>query len=670
MKKIRYKQGAVATLVLALAAGAGVAILPSARSADAASQTSVALDDDFNALSGLGNWSANSFELVRNNYSLVFGGKQDYQAFAALTKYRISKSCVITYRVTTFGGSGGWCSLQLGKKGPSEATDYTGAMIVSYDNGATRLMDHEDGDRDTMSDASLVSNPFIDYGVLSYHDSDFINVEIKLDKRDSEAENGKDAGGRALYDIGYTVWPAEKEKPSAPSISWEKGVAADGYLAFGGMTDQYVRVYDFKIEEFEGEGFTADFDKNHEKQIGSDATFNWQRKNVDSTQCYIAADTYIDTKDVKAGLLLSRTHLSVDPYCYKQFELTFDIDCAALAKGACYGVGLGLSSSSATADERNFIGIQGGANGAWKFVMAFGGRVRRSSALYQNYPAGVQRFKIEGYYDGSATVTFGGKSETFKEIDLVGNFALGTIGTIASNAKFDNVLLNVTKRIEPKSQAEDRLIDFTGKQTFEEDGYTYKTMYVDGSKWYAGAGVRASRDGGDYIQFADANGASVFGPRNRYEEFICRFSVTVSQNRSIAKNGAKIGVSFGRKAFHTDNASNPVVFFEKTTGGMQMRIYNADCEQSRGGVVALEGMDFWSSEDVSKNPVTYNVMIVVRGGKANVYCAASTAPATEMSVLRAQLTGFESYGFVAAAGRDGATFRLNDFSVVNTAVRR
>ena len=101
-----------------------------------------------------------------------------------------------------------------------------------------------------------------------------------------------------------------------------------------------------------------------------------------------------------------------------------------------------------------------------------------------------------------------------------------------------------------------------------------------------------------------------------------------------------------------------------------MRIYNADCEQSRGGVIALEGMDFWSSEDVSKNPVTYNVMIVVRGGKANVYCAASTAPATEMSVLRAQLTGFESYGFVAAAGRDGATFRLNDFSVVNTAVRR
>ena len=91
MKKIRFKQGAVATLVLALAAGAGVAILPSARSADAASQTSVALDDDFNALSGSGNWIANSFELVRNNYSLVFGGKQDYQARSE--ERRVGKEC-------------------------------------------------------------------------------------------------------------------------------------------------------------------------------------------------------------------------------------------------------------------------------------------------------------------------------------------------------------------------------------------------------------------------------------------------------------------------------------------------------------------------------------------------------------------------------------------------
>ena len=268
------------------------------------------------------------------------------------------------------------------------------------------------------------------------------------------------------------------------------------------------------------------------------------------------------------------------------------------------------------------------------------------------------------------TVTFGGRSETFKELDLEGNFALGTIGAVASNAKFDNVTLNVTKRVALKTQAEDRLIDFTGKQVFEEDGYTYETMYIDASKWYSGTNVRVSRDGGDYIQFANANSASVFGARNRFQEFICRFSITVSQNRDVAPNGAKIGLSFGRKAFHTDNASNPAVFFEKTTGGMQMRIYNVSCAQAKGGVVALTGMDFWSSDDIANDPVTYNVMIVVRGGTANVYCAASTDPVSEMAVLRAQLTDFESYGFVAAAGRDGATFRLNDFSVVNTAITR
>ncbi|MCM1219349.1 MAG: hypothetical protein NC548_33125, partial [Lachnospiraceae bacterium] len=280
------------------------------------------------------------------------------------------------------------------------------------------------------------------------------------------------------------------------------------------------------------------------------------------------------------------------------------------------------------------------------------------------------KLKVEGFYDGVVTGTFGGRSETFKELDLEGNFALGTIGTVASRAMFDNVSLNVTKRVEPKSGAEDRLIDFTGKQTFEDDGYSYSAVYIDNSKWYSGTGVRISRDGGAYVQFADANGASVFGPRSRYGEYICRFSVTVSQNRDAAANGAKIGLSFGRRAFHTDNTSNPAIFFEKTGSGMQLRIYNAECEQARGGAVALEGMDFWSSNDAAGSPVTYHVMVIVRGGAASVYCAASTAPASEMSVLRARLTGFESYGFVAAAGRDGATFRLNEFSVVNTAVRR
>lgn len=672
MKKNRLKQGAAALLVTAIAAGAVLALaMPDARPAEAATQTTTSVDDNFNSLTGQSGWSTDSYELVRKNYSLSLENN-NYRAWAGLGKYKVDGDCSIAYKVTAHNGSGGWFGIQLGHSNFSEETGLAGAMIVSYDGADTRLMDHGDGSQTVLSGQSVVDNPYLQgKNVLSMGKSGFANVRIDLSRRDPDAANGKDEGGRVLYDIDYYVWNDGDEQPAAPSISWEKGVAADGYLGFGGMMpSQYVRIYDFEIEENGERVFDSAFDIDIANQVGFGAENNWRLFETTAEHVFIAADTYVDTDDVGAGLLLNRTQISIDPYCNKQFELSFDVDCAALAENASFGAGFGLAPSSTAADERNYVGIQGGADGAWKFVMAFGGRVRRSSALYENYPAGVQSFKVEGYYDGSVTVTFGGKSETFKDLDLEGNFALGTTGTVASRAKFDNVLLTVTTRVLPKTQAEDRLIDFTGKQILEEDGYTYETKYIDVSKWYSGSNVRAARDGGAYIQFANSNGASVFGPRSRYEEFICRFSVTVSQNRDAAPDGAQIGVSFGRKAFHTDSASNPAVFFEKTSGGTQMRIYNASCDSARGGVIALDGIDFWSSDDVSNSPVTYRVMIVVRGGAANVYCAANNAPDSGMSVLRARLTDFESYGFVAAAGRDGATFRLNDFSVVNTAITR
>lgn len=78
-------------------------------------------------------------------------------------------------------------------------------------------------------------------------------------------------------------------------------------------------------------------------------------------------------------------------------------------------------------------------------------------------------------------------------------------------------------------------------------------------------------------------------------------------------------------------------------------------------------MDIWSSNDVAHSPVTYNIMVVVRGGNADIYFAPSDAPASEMEIVRARLTDFSGYGFVAVAGRGGSAFGLNNVSVINAA---
>ena len=643
--------------------------------ANAASETNTVIDENFNRTDSEQDWVANSFDIYRENFSLQYGNSE-FGDGLVLTKYKIEKSCTVSYKVKIYGSGSysglglQWVGLQLGLENLSIGTSQAGAMFVSYHNGHTGLMDHEDGSKPNLTNESLTANKTYPGGICTYgRDGGTACVELELTRRDPNAENGKDAAGRVLYDVAYRVWKDGAQRPDS-ALNWNnKGVGADGYLAFGGIIEAstYLRIYDFKIKEGQEVVFDAEFDQNIDEQIGG-RTATWCARDIPLTDCAIAADSYVDTKDVTTGILMSATQLAVDPYVYKQFDLSFDADCSALAEGASFGVGFGLSTLSKLPDELNYIGVKGLADGKWKFVMTYGGKDRASSVAFDSFPAGVQKMRFEGFYDGSVKVTFGGESETFKGIDFVGNFALATLGTVASGVKFDNVVLSVTAKKTTDGVAEDRAIDFSGTRKIKDGETVYEITYIDSSKWYSGTNVRLARDGGKYVQFASSTDTSAFGPRSRYDEFICRFSVTASQNRSVVPNGAAIGLSFGRRSFYSGNTASAGFFFEKTSDGMQMRIYNASSEQARNGVIAVPAdMDIWSSNDVAENPVTYNIMVVVRGGNADIYFAPSDAPASEMEIVRARLTGFSGYGFVAVAGRGGSAFRLNNISVINAA---
>lgn len=641
-------------------------------SASAASETITVIDENFNKTNSEDGWLENSFEIHREKYSLQYGNS-GFGGGLVPTKYKVDKSCTISYKVSIHGSGNHsglgleWVGFQVGLENLSMTTSQAGAMFVSYHNGHTGIMDHEDGSKPNLTNDSLVANKTFPDGICAYgRDGGTACVEIKLTRRDPNAENGTDVAGRVLYDVEYRVWKDGRTKPTS-ALTWNnKGVAADGYVAFGGIiySSSFLRIYDFQIKEGEEVAFDAEFSKDSENQIG-DRTAAWCARDIPLADCVISADSYVDTKDVATGVLLSETKLTVDPYVNKQFDLSFDVDCEELPVGASFGVGFGLSALSKNPDELNYIGVKGDADGKWKFVMTYGGKDRASSSIFDNYPVGVEKLNFAGDYAGNVTVTFGGQSYTFKNIDFEGNFALATLGSVASNAKFDNVTLSVTSRKQISGVVEDRAIDFTGVKKIEDGTSSYEVSYIDSTKWYSGTNVHLSRDGKKCVQFASANDTSAFGPRTRYSDFICRFSVTASQNRNLVPDGAAVGLSFGRRSFLTNNTSAAGLFFEKTSDGMQLRIYNASSEQAHNGIIDVSDMDIWSSNDVAKQPVTYNVMVVVRSGNAEIYFAPSDAPASEMQILRATLTDFDGYGFVAVAGRGSSAFKLNNMSVIN-----
>ncbi|MBQ4269402.1 MAG: hypothetical protein IJB97_07140, partial [Clostridia bacterium] len=273
------------------------------------------------------------------------------------------------------------------------------------------------------------------------------------------------------------------------------------------------------------------------------------------------------------------------------------------------------------------------------------------------------------------TVNVNGYAAELEEVSADGQFAVGVCGSAAPEVYFDDI--RIVESEYAVSSAADKAIDFSGLKEFydAEEDFTYVERYINEREWFIGANVslpKIYRKKDKYIQFVNSSTASFFGPKAIYSEFICRFTFTVIQNANDAAENTSIGLSFGKEA-RNDAATNcTTVAFAKTSGGMIMKGYNCslvggDASNSWKQYETYPEMNFWSSENWEKSPVTYWVMIVVRGGNAYVYYANAESAASEMSVCRAVFTDMQTYGCVTLSAWNGASFRLLDFAITNIA---
>ncbi len=199
----------------------------------------------------------------------------------------------------------------------------------------------------------------------------------------------------------------------------------------------------------------------------------------------------------------------------------------------------------------------------------------------------------------------------------------------------------------------------------EADGFVYKNYYINKNEWIIGDGVLfpsySSTQEKDYIRFLDCTNRSLFGPRVRYEDFVCRFTVIINKI-DLDEAGASLGLSFNRKTLYSYANDCAGIMFMKSDSGTAVRATQGNIDKAEAGTIWLQykednAIDLWS-----KNGGKYDFMVVKSGDEAQLYYA-EAGDEEGLKVLRATVSGVSGEGFVAMSGLMGANFHLDSFGV-------
>lgn len=200
-----------------------------------------------------------------------------------------------------------------------------------------------------------------------------------------------------------------------------------------------------------------------------------------------------------------------------------------------------------------------------------------------------------------------------------------------------------------------------------DDGFVYTNYYVNKNEWLIGDGVvlpsyNSSKEK-DYMRFLDCNNRSLFGPRARYEDFVCRFSV-IMNDIELAEAGASFGLSFNRKTLYSYANDCAGILFVKSDEGTAVRVTQGNLDKSAGGSVWLQYQEDNSIDLWAEKGGKFDFMVVKSGDTAQIYYA-KAGNTEDLKILRATVSNIGGEGLIAMCGLMGVNFQLDSFGVWN-----
>ena len=665
-----------AVMVGAFAFGALLLPVSDMENAEAATLNGTVFEDEFASAALSSKWLKNDFSVAEKSYySMRLDNQRDYGSAMLYVGYEIHTDCVISFdfyqsAVDPAKAKDNWFGILLGYDDDSAHFTAGNAAILSYGRGQTQMMDDGDGASNKLVNESYNNNAKFSN---SFNEKENVLYTVKLvlsytGARYSDGEN--------LYKVDGYYYEKSGEASLSPNFTY-KGVAADGYFGFSAMSSSVMDVSNLQIFEGDTRVVYENFenaDGTGKKLLPNSEHSVWKGINCSEVKVYNYFNGCMDTSECHDGLMLSNYYLKADTLNKKTFDISFDAEIIDLPVNSAFGIALGLSKTAVSAGEGSFIGLTGVSDDKFAFVYMKDGEIvaQTTDIPKQLYHAGEAHLSFVGYYDGRVEVKFCGYTATFENAVSDGYVALATLGEYACSVYINDFDVTLSEYIS--STSSNCAIDFTGVKETQEDDFVYVERYVDERVWFVGSGVafqKVFNQNATFIQFADSNERSFFGAKQQYSEFICRFSVTVTQNRADAA-GSYIGLSFGKENRNDRAADSPSLMFGMTNNGMVLQSYHCALQgaDSKGVLKQYETyptLDFWSAEDWKSNAVTYRVMVVARGGNVYLYYA-NEADLSEMNVCKAVVTDVATSGYVTVSALGGATFRLNDFAVTNIAL--
>lgn len=635
----------IIALLLSAVTAAAVCLPKISGDADAVSVKQNMISEDFNTeLSG--DWTlTGGAQLDEQFSSLRLIGPDVWQPAVILqneTAY-VDEERTVSFEMQLVSGNS-WLGLVIGAPASSSAF-YEANNMLMIANEEVQLWRSEDN-RNLVEDTAekYKGTPMTDAA------SGKVSVVARfVPDGDSHASFGKS------YDM-YLSWGAKGEE----QFKKQYKVYADGYFGFCGQNGLTVDIFDFAMTDADGQTvFEDDFsdpsisypsDRNSAADwsvthlYGPDKVYMGYQKNLLFTSSGDAA--------------VINLGLAADPRSEQSFEMSFRLQMPTAPERVYFGVGLGLKKTSDSIDSVNMIGFEKSGSSV-KPVLIINGVVQENAERV--FDATDCTVTLTGYYDGRVDVKVNSATRArFSGVDFEGYAAVGIAGTGAVSAAVDDLSLSIFTY--QTSGTPDSAQDFAGVREFEDFGDTYYEHYINTERWLVmGTGVTFPLQyQRKYLNFSDATGNTAFGLKERYSEYILRFTVTNTKPEGSTKRTAPIAVSFGREYIDSELTESPAVIFNDLSGSMSVSALNAT-----GGTFASD-VNFYADDETR-----YQVMIIVAGREIKVYFKSADAPESDMGILRAHYTDVNTYGYVAVTcdTRDGkvGNFRLTDFSVVNIA---
>ncbi len=591
----------------------------------------------------------------------------DFSAFlnqVCYKPYTMTGPCKVEFITLCEASNNGYIAFSAGNKNAGLGMPYASAAFIMAPTYAHLFA--KDGD------AIAVVESHVQY--FSPMMTDYFG---ELVKTTFDFQAGKDKG---YYDIVYTV--ETMDGVELGSYVYEDIAIDDGYFGFNSQYSR-VGVTSFKVYEREEEKVNCDFTQSSilYPTTGSRES-DWVACNFDEESLKVGTIATLDVSKVgMSAVYNTKYERPTTTKLEELFSLSVDVKTADMGVGVATGFEIGKSTVEA---EGIFAGLTKDDKGEY-YLVSFDGLTQNAIAVDESNVDG-KTMSLIVYYDNTAVLSLGDTSLKLDCNVVEGYFALTSVDFYDSfagevGAKLDNFVY--TRNAYKNSQGKDIGINFEGTKTvYEEAAGEYFTDYfINKKEWrmssdvilpmYVDYGDGVARN--NAITVVSRNYANTwFGPNEKYENFIARFDVTFTSDVDTQAQPI-FGLQFGMETTDSTVGESAFLGFQSyptfVNAEQKPLTYvvaqNAKLATGNGSEALCSDPFGVNQENIFQKDKTYSVMYVAQNNGVKVYLKESSQPDSAFEMLRGEIKGVNTQGYLQVLAMGNARFILDNFSIVN-----